>query len=74
MTMIHERPKLLKTEVLRSIDGCGLPDTGACPRHLQAAAKAMLIKPNRCPSIRKPSRVISEKVLVSHYENNYVRW
>jgi hypothetical protein len=34
--------------------------------------KRCLIKPNRCPSIRKPSRASRKRSLVSHYENNYV--
>jgi len=73
MTMTTERRKFLKAVSAAAASTAVLAGTQALAQsNLQAAAKAMPYQAKPMPFDPKVITGISEKVLVSHYENNYV--
>src|SRR5258708_39938690 len=69
----HRTPKLSQgRKCCRSIDGRACRNTSVAQGNLQAAAKAMPYQAKPMPFDPKTITGISEKVLTSHYENNYV--
>lgn len=71
MTMTTERRNVLKAASAAAVSTAVLPETQAFAQgNLQAAAKAMPYQAKPMPF--DPKTGISEKVLTSHYENNYV--
>src|SRR6266478_4653946 len=73
MTMTNERRNFLKTVSAAAASTAVLAGTPALAQgNLQAAAKAMPYQAKPMPFDPKTITGISEKVLVSHYENNYV--
>src|ERR1700704_3204784 len=73
MTMTTERRNFLKAVSAAAASTAVLTGTQALAQgNLQAAAKAMPYRAKPMPFDPKTITGISEKVLVSHYENNYV--
>ena len=73
MTMTTERRNFLKAVSAAAASTAVLAGTQALAQgNLQAAAKAMPYQAKPMPFDPKTITGISEKVLVSHYENNYV--
>jgi len=73
MTMTTERRNFLKAVSAAAASTAVLSGTQALAQgNLQAAAKAMPYQAKPMPFDPKTITGISEKVLVSHYENNYV--
>jgi superoxide dismutase, Fe-Mn family len=73
MTMTTERRNFLKAVSAAAASTAVLAGTPALAQgNLQAAAKAMPYQAKPMPFDPKAITGISEKVLVSHYENNYV--
>ena len=72
MTMTTERRNFLKAVSAAAASTAVLSGTQRLPRATcRPQLKRCLIKPNRCPWIQNHNGHL-EKVLVSHYENNYV--
>ena len=73
MTMTTERRNFLKAASAAAASTAVLAGTQAFAQgHPQAAAKAMPYQAKPMPFDPKTITGISEKVLISHYENNYV--